>query len=599
MGDKNDNGSIEGFGISFGKREVAGTHPRPTVEEPEVDERAPFRIVAFCELAARDDFAAGSRPRPDPVRIDATTFDLVMVTLGPALVVEVSDPFVPSAPPLAIELRWDDRKALRPEVLLERNPVLAALVEARRTVQDVHAGKLGVAEGRGELTRLLPRSAWASGLVGEIHAPAPLKASPPATGLDALFDMVDLTADLAETPAPARRASPLLAAVLGQEKQPPVVGTSPQRLDAALARIVSEVYAHPEVRRLERAWRGLRLLVEHCDTKAGVEVDVVAVGPDGVADALKRLLEEPSGRSPIDLIVVDMEVEPTAVDLGRLEMWGGLAEGLWAPVLVSGSPRLCGAASLSELGRSSRAWSTSREPEVIAVRSLASREASRWVGVVLNSALVRAAYTPETSRLRGLGFTEASGVKVGAAWVVAALAARSFARSGWPTSLVGAQHGVLGGLAVEERSLAGQTVALALEATANDDAVREVARAGFMMLTCAPNRDEAVLLRAPVLFRGASLASGADTGASSTLADQLFVGRLARAILQVAGAIPAGTAPEAAAEVAHITLAALFPKATGPELRVQVVRDALQVVVRPRRFGGVSLDEVTLVAPLG
>jgi hypothetical protein len=119
------------------------------------------------------------------------------------------------------------------------------------------------------------------------------------------------------------------------------------------------------------------------------------------------------------------------------------------------------------------------------------------------------------------------------------------------------------------------------------------------MLTCAANSDAAVLARAPVLHR----ATGGSAAAASTLADQLFIGRFARAVQQIASALPAGTDPTRGAQVAEIALAELFDRAApaGPEVtaRIDPARNALSVTVRPRRFAGVSLEEVTLGAALG
>jgi hypothetical protein len=71
----------------------------------------------------------------------------------------------------------------------------------------------------------------------------------------------------------------------------------------------------------------------------------------------------------------------------------------------------------------------------------------------------------------------------------------------------------------------------------------------------------------------------------------------------VAAAIPAGTDAGAAAEVARIALSEMFERAAppGPEIvaKVDAARGALNVTIRPRRFAGVSMDELTLGAALG
>jgi hypothetical protein len=94
--------------------------------------------------------------------------------------------------------------------------------------------------------------------------------------------------------------------------------------------------------------------------------------------------------------------------------------------------------------------------------------------------------------------------------------------------------------------------------------------------------------------------------ASGTLGDQLFVARVAHAVVQLAAAIPRDTPPAAAREVARLALADLFAKAApaaarAPEADVALVQDEalLEVTVRPRGFLGVGLAEVTLRARLG
>jgi hypothetical protein len=94
--------------------------------------------------------------------------------------------------------------------------------------------------------------------------------------------------------------------------------------------------------------------------------------------------------------------------------------------------------------------------------------------------------------------------------------------------------------------------------------------------------------------------SGASPAASLTLGDQLFVSRLATAIVQLASAIPQGTPEAAVREVALVSLAGLFTE-RAPEMSVRVAGTpaSLEVTVRPRGFPGVKLEEVTLGAPLG
>jgi predicted component of type VI protein secretion system len=382
-----------------------------------------------------------------------------------------------------------------------------------------------------------------------------------------------------------------------------VVGSAPQRLEKAFRNLLDGILRHSEFRRLEATWRALRLLVEHCDPKAGVEVDVVPAGRAQVGDALRRLGEGDGERPPVDLVVIDQRIAPTAADLALLDGWAGLAETLLAPLVVAGDPAMLGADSLAPIARSTSQLSASDDPRAIATRAIAAHQTSRWACVVLNDPLLRAPHTQDTSRQKSPPFDEdpADGdayVYASGAYVVAALCARSHARLRWPTAIIGARDGVVQNLPVRTVHDRGVDAAIPLEAVPTEDVVREVAKAGLAMLSCAPNTDAAILTRAPVLHRE----GGGEKPAIGTLADQLFVGRFARAVQQVAAAIPHDTPAQKAEEVARIALADLFERAppSGPTIDAKVDgRGGLTVTVRPRRFAGIGLEELTLGAALG
>ena len=621
-------GGIASFGISFGdKKQGDGQAPHET-------EESVFRVVVVAEVVAGRDWSTGRTPPLEPLRIDAETFDAVMGQLAPSFAVEVPDPFAPGDPPLRVDLVWRDRKSMRPAEIAEQVPALRALVDARRVVQDVAARKLTAEAARAQLERILPRPAWADALVREVRpaaaakeeaaprapapAPAPAPAAAPATGggIDALLDLVDVGAAPEAAPpsvegattrgefsrmieAVARSARPARAARA-------VVGTAPQRLENAFRNLLDSILHHPEFRRLESTWRGLYLLVSHANRKTGVEVDVVNAGRDAVADALERLGEPDGERAPVDLVLVDQAIAPVAVDLAALEKWAGLASALLAPIVVAGHPAMLGVETLEQVARSTGALSQSEDGRAVAVRGVASREAARWVTVVVNDPLVRAPYTQGTSRLTQPPYEEDAtdpdaGVFTSGAYVVGALCARSHARLHWPTAITGGRDGVLGDFPVHTIHDRGEQAAVPLEVVPSEDVVREVARAGLAMLTCAPNSDAAILTRAPVLHRVPGPQAAAP--AATTLPDQLFVGRFARAVQQIAGAIPADTDARKAEEVARIALSEMFDRAapSGPEVltKVDAARGQLTVTVRPRRFAGISLEELTLGAALG
>src|ERR1019366_4759567 len=149
------------------------------------------------ELLPRPEWSTG-RPAPgDAIAIDAESFDRVFADLAPSLAIDVDDPFSREEKPLRVDLVWRDRKAIRPSAIVAQVPVLRALVEARRVVQDVAARKRTADDARAHLERILPRRAWVDALLGDVRTSVPPvegrpeKKREPTSALDALFDLVD------------------------------------------------------------------------------------------------------------------------------------------------------------------------------------------------------------------------------------------------------------------------------------------------------------------------------------------------------------------------------------------------------------------------
>jgi hypothetical protein len=223
---------------------------------------------------------------------------------------------------------------------------------------------------------------------------------------------------------------------------------------------------------------------------------------------------------------------------------------------------------------------------------------------------LRLPWDPQTSRVKEPPFEEASldqgghgSIVFGASpYVIAILCAASHVKLGWPCMHVGPRSGIVENLPVYETSEAAGKYAIPLETLATTEAQGEVARIGITLISCAANRDSAIVARAPVLYRGPSKAAG-DAPADITLADQLFTARVANAVEQLAAAIPADTKPSAVIEVARLTFGELFAIGTAPRapevtVTVDEKKKTMEITIRPHGFVGVQLEEISLGAPL-
>jgi type VI secretion system protein ImpC len=201
-------------------------------------------------------------------------------------------------------------------------------------------------------------------------------------------------------------------------------------------------------------------------------------------------------------------------------------------------------------------------------------------------------------------------------WGVGVLITQSFRKTGWPCRITGARDGgTLENLPVREVGLGyegSEKVAIPTEALIAIDSQRALGRYGILAFASAPNTDEAYLLHAATAY----VTPPKRTYDSETtepevrlpavpLGDQLFVARLVQFLRALGSKIPPGSDPAELKPVMEGALWELFETAPagGPEIVVQIqgapTAEAVTVTVRPRRFLGVGLEELSLEVPLG
>lgn len=210
------------------------------------------------------------------------------------------------------------------------------------------------------------------------HAPAAPK-SPDV--VDSIFAQTDTA-----RPEQTAKASvdAFLKAVGTRASAPanPASATAPAKalVEEAVLATARDVLAHPVVARLESAWRGLKMLVDHCPTSSGMAVEVLDVEVPAGVEGLESQLPVDRFERPDALFVVE-PVEDVAV-LGRLAALGERAQ---LPVVVDVTPSLFGVRTAAEVvtrveeegGGLSEAWT-----------ALRAEESSRWLAAALHRVVV-------------------------------------------------------------------------------------------------------------------------------------------------------------------------------------------------------------------
>ncbi|AUX24030.1 hypothetical protein SOCEGT47_045630 [Sorangium cellulosum] len=630
----------------------------------------PLRVLVVADLIPRDPHNAGASPPAGAIRVDAGRFDDLFATLRPRIAVEV--PSVLAAGRAArVDLAPASLKSFRPDALCAEVPLLRSLLDGRRVLDRLRDGSATVEQARAELDRLWGGSPLVRdilGLLPERGGPSPAAAERPAapaaerpaapaaerpaapaaerpaapapaggSDVDALLAMVDLGGGDDPAPAAAQgsaregsaeggRFSEILSAVVASARpragQPARPAEAIAQIERAIGAQLGAILQHPEVRRLEEAWRGLGLLVDRAKAAEGVRIEVVCARPDEAAGALTRALARTATTEPpASVAIVDVAIDGSAAALARLEEIARVAEAHALPAVVNGAPGLLGVDDLRGVDRLDNKAALFRAPHRAPWRAAAARPCARWVAIAMNRALARPPYDRSTSRIREAAIVEHPGDEGGRVWiapayVVGALIAASFRETGWPCRVAGGKGGgVLGDLPVHEVKGAyegDEGVAIPTEAFVSTDTQRELSKSGVLLLASAPNSDAVYVLSAPTAYvPPEKLTYDSPTAEPEprldrvSLGDQLFVARVVQFLRALCAKLPAGSDPAEVQPVIEGALWALFEDAPPASIELTVKAGhgeggaQVAVTVRPRRFLGVGLDEVSLELPLG
>lgn len=283
---------------------------------------------------------------------------------------------------------------------------------------------LDLAAGRGsleDLRRALPPD-LAKGL-----DPVPPKPAPSG----GLFDMVDVEGSSSGLDA-------LIGELLspGASRPPAALRALAAKLEGALGDVLRAELG--KLRELESAWRGLRWLVRSVDFRAGCRMSVLPCGKAERAGAIRDVLlpfaAELRARGSVPFFVFDAELDEE----------------------VLGVPAVAG-------------WSGSAAP--------------RGVTAAANRVRLRPAYGEAGDKVKDFAFEEGGEPLWGrASWVVGALAAGAFARSGWAADFAGAAAAE----SLEPLPMAGETP---LERELRDSEARALGEQGVVALVGRPGSD--------------------------------------------------------------------------------------------------------------
>lgn len=413
-------------------------------------------------IAVVADLGGGPSDRLTPV--DKETFAAVLGAFRPTLAIAIKDALGAGTGEIEFKLSFETMKSFEPIGLLRQFPAgswrlgIREKVASRQTgaisPDDLSAACNAAIAGDASLAWL---SAALQGSAGGGSA-AGGSAAPSSGGTSG--SVLDSIGDPTETGSMVSRDVEDIARSAGDPNARIAAGESTRlasilaRLDRELGALANAVLKHPDVTRLETAWRSLKFLIDRVDFRENVRVGVVHSRRDDALDTLVTAIIEPTfeGSLPTPgLVVFDYWFTNNAADIEALDMLGQHCQGVPMPVtfpldagffgvkslkLIKNLPNLGGVIDGWQFAK----WRTLREKPY--ARSLAPA-VGRFVLRALHAAKTSGEFSPAEV------VTNIDEVRwAGAHWAMAVCAGRSFNRHGWPTRMFGGEAGKIEDLAL-------------------------------------------------------------------------------------------------------------------------------------------------------
>lgn len=469
---------------------------------PEVGGKRPYHIVLLADLAADDRLA-----RLTPV--DKQDFAAVMSRAAPAAAIALKDPFGGGAD-WEFRLTFASMQSLGPAGLLAQVPGARERLALRERIVERQGGKIGAAD----LERAIQSAAethasfkWVADALqasgGDAGGSGEGGAAPASTG-SSLLDMVESPGEQDVVAADIER----VAASAG-DKNARIGGGEAgrlraivERIDAELTAIADALYKHPDVRRIERAWRGVKLLVDRIDFREGPRLSLLHTTRETAIDRFIDEVIDPAFEGDIPtpgLVLFDFPITAKPPDIALLDQLAQHAAGLPVPVSVPIDANFFNVPSIPLIKNLPNLAGFIDSYTHAKWRALRDEEYSKAIMPVLGNFVLRAPFDGDGARKGEFAYRQTVKTVNDLLWTgghlaMGVCAARSYASYGWPTRMFGIEAGKLEDLPVVANPKDPNAPFGPGDAMFPDRRVNEFPDIGMSLLHTVKGRDYCILL---------------------------------------------------------------------------------------------------------
>jgi type VI secretion system protein ImpC len=233
-------------------------------------------------------------------------------------------------------------------------------------------------------------------------------------------------------------------------------------IDTKLSRQMDEIIHHPTFQKLESAWRSLKFVIDRCDFRENIKVELLNCSKEDLLADFEDAPEVPKsglykivysaeygtfGGRPFGAIVANYEFGPGPQDIALLQKCASVATMSHAPFLAAASPGFFGLKDYLNLPNLKDLKSLFEGPQYTKWQAFRESEDARYVGLTLPRFLLRLPFGNNTVPVKAFNYEEdVIGKHDGYCWGNAAFAlatriADSFAKFRWCPNIIGPQAG--------------------------------------------------------------------------------------------------------------------------------------------------------------
>ena len=316
----------------------------------------------------------------------------------------------------------------------------------------------------------------------------------------------------------------LIAQLLEPGKEVPkiskaVVDDMIAEIDKKMSLQLDAILHHPEVQKLESAWRSMKFLVDRTDFRENIKLEIMNVSKDDLLDdfedspeVVKSGLYKTAytaeygqfGGEPYAAMVGNYEFGPGPQDIKLLQYVASVASMAHAPFIAAAGPAMFGVEDFNGLPQLKDLKSIFEGPQYTKWQSFRESEDSRYVSLTVPRFLLRLPYGPDTQPVKAFNYQEDVSANHGdylwgnAAFTFASRLTDSFAKYRWCANIIGPK----GGGAVEDlplhqyEAMGAVQTKIPTEVLVSERREYELAEEGFIGLTMRKGSDNAAFFSA-------------------------------------------------------------------------------------------------------